>query len=260
MSDNSKYLFCSCVNSEIIPEDRKKRVLAALIASHRDVLSVSDLCRLSAHRAPMLRKLAESGDLTIIACHPRAVRYLFRRAEVELQESRVKFIDMRANDLHEVLDELSCEQTDVEVTADLFESDEHDSWPPWFPVIDYDRCINCKQCMNFCLFGVYETDSNDYIKVTNPELCKNNCPACARICPEAAIIFPKCSESPINGEEIDDELAVRANIKVNMDEILGSDVYTALAQRKKKRDRILLNREKMDRALAERKKFTGPKE
>ena len=27
-------------------------------------------------------------------------------------------------------------------------------WKPWFPVIDYDRCTNCMQCLSFCLFGV----------------------------------------------------------------------------------------------------------
>ncbi|HEX8311367.1 MAG TPA: ferredoxin family protein, partial [Chthoniobacteraceae bacterium] len=31
----------------------------------------------------------------------------------------------------------------------------HGQWKPWFPVIDYDRCTNCMQCLSFCLFGVY---------------------------------------------------------------------------------------------------------
>ncbi|MEM9803556.1 MAG: hypothetical protein AAGA20_24785, partial [Planctomycetota bacterium] len=29
------------------------------------------------------------------------------------------------------------------------------AWTPWFPVIDYDRCTNCMQCLSFCLFDVY---------------------------------------------------------------------------------------------------------
>ena len=29
------------------------------------------------------------------------------------------------------------------------------AWKPWFPVIDYDRCTNCMQCLSFCLFDVY---------------------------------------------------------------------------------------------------------
>ena len=28
-------------------------------------------------------------------------------------------------------------------------------WKPWFPVIDFNRCTNCMQCLSFCLFDVY---------------------------------------------------------------------------------------------------------
>ena len=89
--------------------------------------------------------------------------------------------------------------------------------------------------------------------MANPQSCKNNCPACARICPEAAIIFPKVGESPINGAEISDEDELKTNIKVNVDEILGDDVYATLNARKQKR-RSLLNRKKIEQALAERNK------
>ena len=29
----------------------------------------------------------------------------------------------------------------------------------WYPVIDYSRCTNCLECIDFCLFGVYGVDS-----------------------------------------------------------------------------------------------------
>ncbi|MHB1309053.1 MAG: 4Fe-4S dicluster domain-containing protein, partial [Limisphaerales bacterium] len=64
-------------------------------------------------------------------------------------------------------------------------------WTPWFPVIDGDRCTNCMQCLSFCLFGVYGVDEAKNIQVQNHDNCKTNCPACSRVCPEAAIIFPK---------------------------------------------------------------------
>ena len=28
----------------------------------------------------------------------------------------------------------------------------------WYPVIDYSRCTNCMECLDFCLFGVYGVD------------------------------------------------------------------------------------------------------
>ena len=63
------------------------------------------------------------------------------------------------------------------------------AWKPWFPVIDYDRCTNCMQCLSFCLFGVYGVDDQQRIQVQNNDNCKTNCPACSRVCPEAAIMF-----------------------------------------------------------------------
>ncbi|MEX0741998.1 MAG: ferredoxin family protein, partial [Phycisphaeraceae bacterium] len=66
----------------------------------------------------------------------------------------------------------------------------HGEWKPWFPVIDYDRCTNCMQCLSFCLFDVYGVSSEQKIEVHNNDNCKTNCPACSRVCPEAAIMFP----------------------------------------------------------------------
>ncbi len=60
----------------------------------------------------------------------------------------------------------------------------------WYPVIDRDRCVNCRQCVDFCLFGVYSADGDGSVQVENPDSCKNGCPACSRICPQSAIIFP----------------------------------------------------------------------
>ena len=70
--------------------------------------------------------------------------------------------------------------------------------------------------------------------------------------PEVAIMFPKSEEAPINGDDIDDESAARANVKVNVAEILGDDVYAALAARRRKARRRLVDREKLARARAER--------
>jgi len=59
----------------------------------------------------------------------------------------------------------------------------------WYPVIDYDRCTGCMQCMEFCLFGVFD-QIRERLEAAHPELCKAGCPACSRVCPSQAIIFP----------------------------------------------------------------------
>ena len=43
------------------------------------------------------------------------------------------------------------------------------------------------------------------IKVQNESNCKTDCPACSRVCPEAAIMFPKYQAGPINGDEVRNE-------------------------------------------------------
>ena len=60
----------------------------------------------------------------------------------------------------------------------------------WYPVLDGSRCVNCQHCLQFCLFGVYELDGEGRVAVCHPDQCKPGCPACSRICPQSAIMFP----------------------------------------------------------------------
>ena len=258
MNEQKSVLFCGCVNSDIIPARVKRRVLGTLLANGVHVHSVGDLCGLAARRDPLLRELAATGDVLVAACHPRAIHWLFRRAGADMNGTRMVVANMRSGDLEDVLRVIfDGNPPEPGAEVDLPAAEGCDGWAPWFPVIDYDRCGNCRQCLDFCLFGVYETDADGRVTVSQPERCKNKCPACARICPEAAIIFPKVSESPINGAEIDDEDGTRANIKVNLDKMLGDDIYAALAERKKKRRQLLLRGQDVKRALDERGSHTG---
>ncbi len=38
-----------------------------------------------------------------------------------------------------------------ELGAELNRPGQTGAWKPWFPVIDYDRCTNCMQCLSLCL-------------------------------------------------------------------------------------------------------------
>jgi NAD-dependent dihydropyrimidine dehydrogenase PreA subunit len=69
----------------------------------------------------------------------------------------------------------------------------------WYPVIDYERCTNCMECIDFCLFGVYGVDTLDRILVEEQDNCKKGCPACSRVCPENAIVFPQHKEPAVAG-------------------------------------------------------------
>jgi len=128
------------------------------------------------------------------------------------------------------------------------------AWKPWFPVIDYDRCTNCMQCLSFCLFGVYGVDGEKRIQVQNNDNCKTNCPACSRVCPEAAIMFPKYKAGPINGDAVSDSDLNREKMKIDISALLGGDVYSLLRDRSERaRSRFGKERDS-DKALAERQK------
>ncbi|HBO46379.1 MAG TPA: hypothetical protein DD670_21115 [Planctomycetaceae bacterium] len=71
--------------------------------------------------------------------------------------------------------------------------------PRWYPVIDRDRCVNCLECLNFCLFGVFGLDATETILVEQPDACRPGCPACARVCPSGAILFPEHGDPTISG-------------------------------------------------------------
>jgi len=127
-------------------------------------------------------------------------------------------------------------------------------WKPWFPVIDYDRCTNCMQCLSFCLFDVYGVDGEQKIQVQNNDNCKTNCPACSRVCPEVAIMFPKYSGGPINGDKIDPKDLQREKMKVDISSLLGGDIYASLRNRSEEARSRFSKERSPDKALAERKR------
>lgn len=128
-------------------------------------------------------------------------------------------------------------------------------WKPWFPVIDYGRCTNCLQCLSFCLFDVYGMDADRKIKVQNPAKCKTDCPACSRVCPEIAIIFPKYANSPINGDEVKNDGLQREQVKVDISSLLGGDIYKTLQDRSvNAKSRFSSDRDE-NKALQERKRY-----
>ena len=107
----------------------------------------------------------------------------------------------------------------------------------WYPVIDYSRCTNCLECLDFCLFGVYGVDSLERILVENQDQCKKGCPACSRVCPQQAIIFPEYKSAAIAGAET----GAVGGLKIDLSRLFGGDVGDALSAAVQERDRELVN-------------------
>jgi len=126
------------------------------------------------------------------------------------------------------------------------------TWKPWFPVIDFARCTNCMQCLSFCLFDVYGVSATGGIEVRNQDNCKTECPACSRVCPEVAIMFPKYRHGPINGEDINTEDIRREAMKVDISALLGGDIYSMLRDRTARAKSRFSKERDDERALKER--------
>ncbi len=195
---NKRVTVCACASRAWTDKGKVAEMAAALKNEGYEVVLVADLCRQVMEASPELPKMAAG---VIFACHPRAVHSLLEWAGQEARQVE----DLRSNSREEVLARLGISYSD---TRDAAETErfrqEIAAFPAengtdaWYPVLDKTRCVECGKCHDFCLFGVY-TVENKRVKVTQPQNCKNSCPACARMCPSRAIIFPKYEKSPING-------------------------------------------------------------
>lgn len=231
MPDVAKILFCRCAYFDVMDRSVVDEALERLVAAGADVTVVEDLCELAARKDPLLAELAGGEGLTVVACFPRAVRALFAAAGTKLPGS-ARVVNMRGASAEQIVRETPGEvAADGQAPESTPASCEEPDWRPWFPVIDRDRCVNCRQCLNFCLFGVYAADEDGCVRVVKPASCKTFCPACARICPSAAIIFPKFADGPINGDEVTTEHLKEQKVGINPSALAGGDVHSALRRR-----------------------------
>jgi NAD-dependent dihydropyrimidine dehydrogenase PreA subunit len=104
----------------------------------------------------------------------------------------------------------------------------------WYPVIDYSRCTNCMECLDFCLFGVYGVDQLDRLFVENQDNCKKGCPACSRVCPEHAIIFPDYKTPAIAGAPV----GAISGLKIDLSKLFGGGDAINIAAAERDRELV----------------------
>lgn len=138
--------------------------------------------------------------------------------------------------------------------ANSADTDTNFLWKPWFPVIDTARCTNCMQCLSFCLFDVYGVSADHTLRVENPANCKVNCPACSRVCPEVAIMFPKYHAGPIDGSPVAESDVHREKMKVDISALLGGDIYAKLRERSADAKARFSKERDANQALSERRR------
>ena len=191
---------------------------------------------------------AISGDMIVIGWHyPRALKWILARHDLEVngRSRKLHCIDARAasasvtvSRIKDILagkasavveppleaegigqSPLTPRERGLQAEQELEPPANAELSPRWYPVIDYDQCTNCMECMDFCLFGVYGVDIAQTLRVVNQDLCRQDCPACSRVCPVGAIMFPKYqTNQAIAGA---DNGGDRGEIKLDLSAIFG---------------------------------------
>ena len=205
------------------------------------------------------------GDLVMLGWHyPRAIKWILARQNLEVNGATRKLHCIDARELKpealvaRVKDILAGKASAVIVAPPKAEGKgqgeltprqhgelaEKELAPPvnaelsarWYPVIDYDQCTNCMECMDFCLFGVYGVDATATLRVSQQDQCRQDCPACSRVCPVGAIVFPKYQTNQTIAGATDG--GDRGEIKLDLSAIFGKPKgrHTAALER----DRELL--------------------
>lgn len=244
-------LYCQCAGNEVLNSKDREKISDFLTEAGLEFIEVADFCEQVAARSPLVAELKKVPSLTVVACYPRALKWLFSAAGIDIENKKITYFNLREQNAETVIKELK--KQDHQTKGKGRKIPKEKDYFSWYPVIDYDRCTHCGQCLDFCLFGVYERNEDKKIKVVKPGKCKDKCPACARICPQVAIMFPKLAEKPINGAEGDHD-ENNPNVKVSVNDLLGDDVYSALKARQKRATKTLLKSQDKKKAEAERKK------
>lgn len=169
--------------------EREFASLAA--AAGLDALLVPALYSLP-DESPVWARLGALGDVVAVVggLYPRPLGWLLRRHGIGIGDDRLFNLNAFSTPADCLAALRTVLPTEAAITPGTITEIGAECHERWYPVIDGTRCMNCHHCLQFCLFGVYELDASGQVTVCHPDRCKPGCPACSRICPEGAIMFP----------------------------------------------------------------------
>ncbi|MBI4264572.1 MAG: hypothetical protein HY657_09365 [Acidobacteria bacterium] len=102
----ARILYCHCAYARVVPPETKDAVLDGLACAEAEFEAVPDLCEMAARKDPRLAELAAGEPLRIAACYPRAVKWLFASAGVNIEGKAAVILNMRTEPAERVLEGL----------------------------------------------------------------------------------------------------------------------------------------------------------
>lgn len=116
MATSLPILFCNCTYANVVPKAVKEQVLRQLSESGIPFDAVPDLCELSARKDPCLAEYTRQ-PMTIVACYPRAVRWLFSAAGTPLPAEGTSVVNMRTESADAIMAQLVDAPGSVEASS-----------------------------------------------------------------------------------------------------------------------------------------------
>jgi len=220
---------------DVLAADSRQRIAEHARIPPDSVVEITDLAKQAFEKnlRAVTEVLAQGQDIVIGCSRPRAIQALLDFAAVDVSALRITWL------------QLPFDRDALRKGYGM----------PWFPVIDRARCTGCGTCADYCLFSVYAVEQamppNKQVRIAMPHYCKIGCPACARLCPAGALMFPFCHEPELNGEIADPQARSQETALA----ALGDDPMRVLAERKNKRR--LIDPSKFEQAESDRITFSG---
>jgi ferredoxin len=116
------------------------------------------------------------------------------------------------------------------------------------------------ECIDFCLFGVYGVDRAQAILVEQPDNCRKGCPACSRVCPANAIMFPQHKTPAIAGSASESA----GGLKIDLSQLFGAPSAVEIAAQERDVELVAVGRDAVGLTVGIPKrqagKASGPKD
>ena len=106
LNESKLILVCNCVHRNVIPAAVKQHVLDSLKAAGRPVTVVADLCGMAASKDPILTTLTADRNPIVLACHPRAVKWLLHAVGIDPLPASLRLLNLRTEPAETILAQL----------------------------------------------------------------------------------------------------------------------------------------------------------
>ena len=99
-------VICECVHGDRIYRDKIQEIKSAINRGNNNTILVKELCRLAVSDSQELIHAIHERSIQIVACHPRAVKWLLHRAGISTSKTPIAYLNIRTQSAKHILDRI----------------------------------------------------------------------------------------------------------------------------------------------------------